>query len=746
MISSLDANVMPTMCPIPRHILTAMLLCLLAAVFTRAVELEVANFDFGGEFGSAGASLSKLGSNRFRIQLSHAPNHPEWPNLCQFTLTGAAGASLRLEGASAGLRQFGSWSYDRVNWNPVIPDGSGGITFPQFTRDTIYFGCEVPFSHEMIIEHLAAWESHPDATIHYLGDSLQGRPIYRLTVADPSGPYAEESRWVHHFVNQHTDEGNAIWRIAGAVDWLLSEEGAACRRTSVSHFVLTINPDGPANGYRRTNTQGIDMNRAFSVTGWQNSPAHESGLVQKDMETLDKIGNGLTTTFSMHTWEGPTVDTMLRPGDEMGTVVGSWTEFRDLLSANDAQKLFSSLTALTDTPTPTHWTSGTHVEFGTSAFCVEGGAALYTKDQNLAAGAILMETLHDFYGTPPVPLPGSSNYAETVAAHGPAVYFRLSEPAGQAAGAPLQNDGTILSLGATWGVAGSADSAPASGAVGLHSGTLVHGRPLAGFESDNTAARFTGRSIADADLLEIGKTPALDTSRFTFSCWFKADSAMESWARLYATDPAYANFFQIVMNEGHFYLATNPDNGAADVARNLDLAFDDGAWHHLAAVRDGVDAANAAIYIDGEAIPLEAYDGFFSGGTSTRVGARTTGSHAFFGMMDEIALWRRALDPAEILAIYEAAFTSGPLPGDLNGDGRVDSADLDGIRAAWGNTTAPGDVAAGDISGDGVVGSADLDLVRANWGRSLRAAAVPEPGMAMLAGLLGTIMLARRRW
>ena len=70
---------------------------------------------------------------------------------------------------------------------------------------------------------------------------------------------------------------------------------------------------------------------------------------------------------------------------------------------------------------------------------------------------------------------------------------------------------------------------------------------------------------------------------------------------------------------------------------------------------------------------------------------------------------------------------SGPdLPGDLNGDGAVGSADLDIVRGNWGSTTTPGDLAAGDPSGDGSVGSADLDIVRANWG-STAAASIPEP-------------------
>ena len=56
------------------------------------------------------------------------------------------------------------------------------------------------------------------------------------------------------------------------------------------------------------------------------------------------------------------------------------------------------------------------------------------------------------------------------------------------------------------------------------------------------------------------------------------------------------------------------------------------------------------------------------------------------------------------------------VPGDLNDDGAVNSADLDVVRANWGRSVVAGSLLDGDPSGDGVVSSADLDVVRANWG------------------------------
>ena len=89
--------------------------------------------------------------------------------------------------------------------------------------------------------------------------------------------------------------------------------------------------------------------------------------------------------------------------------------------------------------------------------------------------------------------------------------------------------------------------------------------------------------------------------------------------------------------------------------------------------------------------------------------------------------------------------TTNSLEGDLNGDGSVGSADLDVVRAFWGQNVQPGDWLSGDATGDGMVDSGDLDIVRSQWGRTIASATtqVPEPttfaGMVaiLLAGLLG---------
>ena len=102
--------------------------------------------------------------------------------------------------------------------------------------------------------------------------------------------------------------------------------------------------------------------------------------------------------------------------------------------------------------------------------------------------------------------------------------------------------------------------------------------------------------------------------------------------------------------------------------------------------------------------------------------------------------------PVQSIA-WSLATTVGGMPGDLDRDGRVGSADLDLVRGNWGQQTTPGDWSAGDANGDGAVTSADLDVIRGTWGHggASAPASVPEPHSAVaLFFLLLTTAFGRR--
>lgn len=95
----------------------------------------------------------------------------------------------------------------------------------------------------------------------------------------------------------------------------------------------------------------------------------------------------------------------------------------------------------------------------------------------------------------------------------------------------------------------------------------------------------------------------------------------------------------------------------------------------------------------------------------------------------------------EYFAVYDSQ-DQGDGTGDLNGDGKVDSRDLDIVRACWG-MPAPPCREYGDADADGWANSRDLDVIRSKWGTL--AVAAPEPTIVclLLAGI--PVLLFRRQ-
>jgi hypothetical protein len=83
------------------------------------------------------------------------------------------------------------------------------------------------------------------------------------------------------------------------------------------------------------------------------------------------------------------------------------------------------------------------------------------------------------------------------------------------------------------------------------------------------------------------------------------------------------------------------------VAGNTEV--NDGKWHHVAVV---VSGDTATFYLDGEldgsanAVAPTSYVG------TRAIGARSNGRYGVVGMMDEVYIFKRALNEAEILDLY----------------------------------------------------------------------------------------------
>jgi len=82
------------------------------------------------------------------------------------------------------------------------------------------------------------------------------------------------------------------------------------------------------------------------------------------------------------------------------------------------------------------------------------------------------------------------------------------------------------------------------------------------------------------------------------------------------------------------------------------MAISDTNFHHLAVTKYG----NTVIFhVDGIAYPAPAYDPGFDFSTVAAIGARGDNlDNSFIGLIDEVAIYNRALTASEILEDYEA--------------------------------------------------------------------------------------------
>lgn len=372
-------------------------------------ELSEEDFTFDGPLGSDGATIEKIEKNVFKVLLGHAPNQPDWSNKLNFQITdNAKGNNLTLivEGPPkyAMNEYFYSWSYDMEEWNPVhwkagyrVSPERDTLEFPVFEQNQVWVGHQVPISYDQIEDYIADINTNSYVNVDTLGKSLGDRNLYRITITDETSTIPAKDKWVHYFTNPHPGEHNAQWRMIGKMNWLLSEKGKSLRERSICHFVLMMSPDAPHNGWYRVNAQGVDMNRSYSPSGSDKiNQAHEAYIFQSDLEEIMASESPVTTLWGHHTWGGIVEPLLYLVEDNR---LPPWTEWKSILLELDKDGLIKPLAIREPSATygATTWESGPHMHFNISSILCEGAGALYTKEENIKSGEILIESIDKYY-------------------------------------------------------------------------------------------------------------------------------------------------------------------------------------------------------------------------------------------------------------------------------------------------------------------------------------------------------------
>ena len=313
----------------------------------------------------------------------------------------------------------------------------------------------------------------------------------------------------------------------------------------------------------------------------------------------------------------------------------------------------------------------------------------------------------------------AASYTEQVlATPGLVAYYRMNEDPAEI-GDSLINAASPGTLDGMWGyLDNNPDTLPLSGEPGP---SPADG--FGGFEADNNAAYFGGSGADDdedgdptnnmADQMDLGAPEELDNENATIALFMRT-AVDGNDSRIFTTEPNAVYPFRLVYGTAAptcdataMVVVTGSGDGPGFNQQTSGVFFGDDQWHHLVVVRQGDDAFNAKLYLDGTDISedfVDPCDSHWATGSTARIGARhgedNFGWGGYQGLLDEFAYWNRALTAEEVLALYEAAVGDVGLVGDYDGSGELDAADLDLQAAA---IVAGGPLDPYDLNEDGSV-------------------------------------------
>jgi hypothetical protein len=184
--------------------------------------------------------------------------------------------------------------------------------------------------------------------------------------------------------------------------------------------------------------------------------------------------------------------------------------------------------------------------------------------------------------------------------------------------------------------------------IGANNGTLT-GSVSYGSGEVGQAFIFS----ADQSAVQLGSPPNLWLQNFTIEAWIKRTSSTVS-----SLDYPDADLF--AFGQGGYGFGLNGDGslfltqvGVGNVSVNAGVT--DTNWHHVVVSKNG---STVVFYADGVAYPGPAYNPDFVFNTNLGLGARGDGlNNSFYGAIDELSVYNRALSQSEIQAIYNAGST-----------------------------------------------------------------------------------------
>lgn len=257
-----------------------------------------------------------------------------------------------------------------------------------------------------------------------------------------------------------------------------------------------------------------------------------------------------------------------------------------------------------------------------------------------------------------------SPYAQQVISTQPAIYWRLDEPAGSTVAIDYSANGVPYD-GKYVGnyTQENPGPRPSDGLLGMDSGNLAAGVVSKLQSGDPGAVQYTS----------LNTTAGVGTDAYSMQMWLK--STVDAWAdcrlqyiltRSNGSTFGTARDFLLIGGNTGTVGSGNENTGKLRFSNGDSGAYgtqvlNPNEWYHLAIIRDdSAEDAKVQVYLNGE-LEIELMDSWHGGdGNYLTIGHRpdfyvhTSGGLGFHGLLDEVAIWNRALSPGEVWANYVA--------------------------------------------------------------------------------------------
>lgn len=219
----------------------------------------------------------------------------------------------------------------------------------------------------------------------------------------------------------------------------------------------------------------------------------------------------------------------------------------------------------------------------------------------------------------------------------------------------------------------------------------------------------------EVDVLDVDQYDWAGDASFSVEFWMKTGSGGANHV-IVGRDggaPSNVHWWVGTLNTNTAYFGLRDSNNS-NIACPSTTLVTDGAWHHIVAVRDGTLGQNQ-IWVDGvneNSVPA-AYTGDFTCAANLNIGyLNLSGHYRYPGLVDEVAIYCRALTSSEIQAHFNSGagleysdpiapvITTTPPQGVVSG--QVYSYDVESTgapTAAYGLTTGPAGMTIDPVTG-----------------------------------------------